>query len=200
MIKRWMIADLHLGHAKIMEYEERPFATLEEVDRTIIKNWNNTVSKYDKVFVLGDVSFYHKERLMEIVKQLNGHKILVKGNHDKKSNDYWLECGFKEVSKYPIVLPELNVIMSHEPLESVGGFFNYHGHVHSKIESYEGRKPLNYKCVSVENVGYTPMLLEERVHKTRKTLEELMEGYEGDYDYEEIAAVPIGRERFWDEV
>ena len=40
MAKRYLIADTHFGHARIMEYENRPFASVEDMDVKIIENWN----------------------------------------------------------------------------------------------------------------------------------------------------------------
>lgn len=160
MIKHWGISDPHFGHDKILKYEERPFKNIEEMDKVMIDNWNGVVGKYDKVFVLGDVSFHHKERTTEIIKSLKGHKILIKGNHDKQSNQYWLDCGFQEVSKYPIILINQGIVLSHQPVENdIGILKNYHGHVHSNIENYEKLNPSKFKCVSVELIKYTPIQL-----------------------------------------
>jgi calcineurin-like phosphoesterase family protein len=58
----FMISDMHFGHKNIMLYEVRPFKSVEDMDNSIIQNWNKVVGKNDKVFVLGDVSFYNKEK------------------------------------------------------------------------------------------------------------------------------------------
>ena len=95
MSKTFFIADLHFGHKNIIEYEHRPFKDIETMDEKIVQNWNNIVSKEDRVFVLGDVSFYDKEKTINIVSGLNGHKNLILGNHDRGRNiDYWYQCGF----------------------------------------------------------------------------------------------------------
>ena len=58
------------------------------MDKTIIKNWNSVIANDNIVFVVRDVSFYGKDKTAEIVQQLHGRKILIKGNHDKR-NSYW---------------------------------------------------------------------------------------------------------------
>lgn len=76
-------SDLHFGHEGIIKMCNRPFQSLEEMDETLIKNWNSLVKPKDKVYVLGDFFMYYKKpKLREILNRLNGTKILIKGNHD----------------------------------------------------------------------------------------------------------------------
>lgn len=55
-------ADPHFGHTNIIRYENRPFASAEEMDQELIRRWNETVSPEDTVYLLGDFSFYRKEK------------------------------------------------------------------------------------------------------------------------------------------
>ena len=50
----FIIADAHLFHKNIINYCGRPFENVEEMNNTIIKNWNRVVGKHDIVYVLGD--------------------------------------------------------------------------------------------------------------------------------------------------
>ena len=54
------------------------------MDANLIRMWNKTVSEDDLVYILGDFSFYDGEKTSNILKFLNGKKILVVGNHDSK--------------------------------------------------------------------------------------------------------------------
>lgn len=157
----FFIADPHFGHKNIIDYESRPFKSVEEMDETLIKNWNNTVSKTDKIFILGDFSFYSKERIYEIVTQLNGIKILVLGNHDRiHSVQWWKDVGFNDVSKNPIIYNN-NFILSHEPfgLEKYMPYFNIYGHVHWH-KNYMGYGKKGF-CVCIERIGYKPISWDE---------------------------------------
>jgi Predicted phosphoesterase or phosphohydrolase len=153
-----MISDMHFGHANIMKYENRPFVSVEEMTDAIIKNWNSTVKRDDKVFVLGDVSFYDKEKTKEILDKLNGTKVLILGNHDnERSTQWWYDVGFDEVYKYPIIYNNF-YILSHEPvyLNENMPYANIHGHIHHL--KYDSKQFFN---VSVECINYTPIKFED---------------------------------------
>ena len=55
MGKNFYIADLHFGHKNIIRYDNRQFASVDEMDNTLIKNWNSVVSNDDTVYILGDI-------------------------------------------------------------------------------------------------------------------------------------------------
>ena len=121
----FMTSDLHMGHDKIRGYCNRPFKTVEEMDETIINNFNAKVKQDDTVYLLGDVSF-QPDRYID---KLNGYKILVMGNHDhKKYNELYDEvyeaCYFMKIGKY---MCELN----HYPYYYNNNVdFVIHGHIH----------------------------------------------------------------------
>jgi calcineurin-like phosphoesterase family protein len=158
MEKVYFISDMHFGHTNIMKYENRPFDTVEEMDNTIIENWNKVINKNDLIFVLGDVSFYSKELTYHIIHKLHGRKILIIGNHDKsRSLTWWGDVGFNIVYHYPIIYNEF-YMLSHEPLyvNSNMPYANIHGHIHSMNICSKGEIQ-QYFNVSVENINYTPI-------------------------------------------
>lgn len=171
-MKTYFISDLHFGHKNIIKLCNRPFATPEEMDKTLTENWNNTVAKEDKVFVLGDVSFYPQEKTKKIITNLNGQKLLVKGNHDEKSNQWYVDCGFKKVYDMPVLFQDF-FLLSHKPLEWLdqeGVFGNFHGHIHND-HRYLHITQRSYN-VSVEINNYTPVLFEDMVAKMYKVEQE----------------------------
>ena len=62
--RTFLVADLHLGHANIIKYCNRPFSSVEEMNDALISNWNNTIGEEDRVFFLGDFALGSKERVM----------------------------------------------------------------------------------------------------------------------------------------
>ena len=161
MSNKWLIADPHFGHKNIIEYENRPFKSTEEMDEVMVTNWNNAVGKEDKVFVLGDFALANSEKTKMYVEMLNGYKILILGNHDRGySVSWWLDAGFDEVSAYPVIVDEW-FMLSHEPLyvNQNMPYANIFGHVHGN-PAYVDCSARSY-CVSVERIGYTPVDFEE---------------------------------------
>lgn len=82
-METWFTSDLHLGHVRIIELCNRPFADVREMNRAIIENWNRVVQPLDRVFVLGDVALGKLNETLPLIKKLNGGKFLVPGNHDR---------------------------------------------------------------------------------------------------------------------
>lgn len=159
-MKVFVISDTHFGHKNIIQFCNRPFATIDEMDNTLIKNWNETVSNKDVVIHLGDVGLGSREKIAAIVAQLNGKKILVKGNHDNWSDDTYRAMGFATVSKFPILYDGF-YLCSHTPLvlSQTTPYFNCYGHVHNDERYIDNATS---KCFCVERIGYRPYLLYEK--------------------------------------
>ena len=79
----YFTSDTHFGHQNIIKYCDRPFVDKYEMDRVIVQNWNKTVKPDDTVYHLGDVIFYGSDKADALIQGLNGHKIVMRGNHDK---------------------------------------------------------------------------------------------------------------------
>lgn len=84
--KLYFTADSHAGHKNIINYCNRPFTSVEEMDKALVNNWNSVVTNNDIVFHLGDFCFGTLEQWINFRKQLNGQIIFIKGNHDKHQN------------------------------------------------------------------------------------------------------------------
>lgn len=69
----YFISDLHLGHNRILSFDNRPFTNIEDHDNFIIKQWNDTVNVDDDVYTLGDVSYHNVTKIIDIHNQLNGN-------------------------------------------------------------------------------------------------------------------------------
>ena len=161
MEKIWFIADSHFFHKNVIDYCNRPFLSIEEMNSTLIYNWNNIVKNNDRVFMLGDFALCGKDKIIEIGNQLKGRKILILGNHEGASLKTYYEAGFEMVYKYPIYFN--NWILSHMPQPNCP-CVNIHGHLHQInvddcLDFEKGKKP--YINVSADKINFTPISLKE---------------------------------------
>lgn len=161
-MKRWVIADLHFCHQNIIEYGNRPYKSLQEMNQALIDNWNKVVKKEDIVYVLGDFTLTRKMTVIKnLVQSLNGNKVLIMGNHDTRKPKDYIEAGFIQATRKPILL-EPRLILMHEPPNSEDIWYRakyVFGHVHNKkcdADNYG-----NCACVSVERINYTPVDLDK---------------------------------------
>jgi len=165
----FLTSDTHFGHAGVCRFtcddgvtKIRPWTDPDEMDEEMVKRWNETVGKNDKVYHLGDVVI--NRRCLSIMRRLNGDKVLIKGNHDIfKLQDYLPH--FRDIRGYHVMN---NMILSHVPVhpESFGRFrANIHGHLHQRRVMCEvwGEMQVDprYFNVSVEQTDFRPILFEE---------------------------------------
>lgn len=82
--KTYFTSDLHFGHANILKYTNRPYANVEEMNESLILNWNDAVPKDGVVFSLGDFAFCGIDAIVSILEQLHGTIYMIGGNHDRQ--------------------------------------------------------------------------------------------------------------------
>ena len=170
----FLIGCTHFGHENMYKFLNKDgtrvrhqFADAKQGDEAMVERWNNTVSKGDKVYVLGDVAF-HKRHLATIGR-LNGSKILVKGNHDNLQLAEYAKY-FRDVRAYHRLVDDL--VLSHVPVhpQSLWSernnkyWINIHAHLHSGavMNFLDASLPdSRYFSVCVERINYTPISLEE---------------------------------------
>lgn len=114
----YIISDLHISHRNILNYQpNRKFENAQEINAAIISNWNSIVKETDLTYILGDVGFGDIKDLCGLINQLNGDKILVIGNHDKRyiNKPLFREC-FREIHKtITKVINGKKIYFVHEP-------------------------------------------------------------------------------------
>ena len=141
----YFTADNHFGHKRIQYFEAQNrsvFETTRDMDEFMIKAWNKTVKKDDTIYHLGDFALAPKNRKKEIMEQLNGYKIVIRGNHDA-GPIHMKEIGFDEVYNWMTLklireeLPDKRLLLVHDSgkflKRRVDNVIDYIicGHVHS---------------------------------------------------------------------
>ena len=111
------ISDLHFGHANVIRFDGRPFADTKQMEEVLIDNWNGVVTEKDTTFILGDFCWGTEPEWKRIVPQLNGDKVLIRGNHDLKSMSSGLKKMFQDIKEYKEITDNgKHVIMCHYPI------------------------------------------------------------------------------------
>jgi calcineurin-like phosphoesterase family protein len=140
-----------------------------EMDEAMVDNWNKVVPKEGAtVYHLGDVAM--KEKQLPILNRLHGKKKLILGNHDIFSAKVYLQY-FYDVQACKV---GDGIIMTHIPIhgDSIKQRWkaNVHGHLHAGCVMMDDDKNCRvfnprYLCVSVEQIGYTPLSWEDMMKR-----------------------------------
>ena len=173
--RTFFTSDTHFGHKNVIKYCNRPFASVEEMDRTLIENWNAVVGQYDHVYHLGDFGLTSTEEICRVLKRLNGIKYFVKGNHDKGVRGEALKY-FQWVKDYfELRYRDKNndkqlIVLCHYAFESWNkahhGSWHLHGHSHHTLPSPDWMRRLD---AGVDGHNYTPISLEQvEAHMKKK--------------------------------
>jgi calcineurin-like phosphoesterase family protein len=100
---------MHFFHENILKFGQRDeFNSLDEMHNHMIREWNKAVGKKDLVYIVGDFSFGSYEESKSMLNRLNGKKILIMGNHDRKpkrhiSRKEFMDMGFVEVMDEDVI-------------------------------------------------------------------------------------------------
>ena len=155
------VADLHIGHANVIKYDNRPFADINEMNNTIIEHWNSRVRTTDTVYILGDFIWAKESEWPYYVMPLAGIKVLIRGNHDPTHFSATTKHCFAEITNLKeIVDGDRNVIMCHYPIPFFRKGFSptsymLYGHVHQTKE-YEYLKEMRKTILANANGYGTP--------------------------------------------
>lgn len=152
-------SDTHFGHDNIIRYCNRPFESVEEMDRVIISNWNKVVGDNDTVYHLGDFSFKDPYPYR---KSLKGKIVLIQGNHDFK------RILGRHITLFESIHDLLSIRIEHQWIvlchyalavwdKSHFGAWHLFGHSHGSFEGTTG-KTLD---VGVDSNAFTPVSFEE---------------------------------------
>lgn len=184
----FITSDLHLSHNNIWkpDYASRPVSSTEEMNEMLISNWNEVVSQNDTVYVLGDVCMGKIAESLPLCELLQGHKVLVFGNHDRMfrpKNDNQFHKWMTEYSQYfESITNEMvwndRLLFNHFPYSGdshdedrylssrpqKSRLWLCHGHTHQK-EFLSGEKSIHIG-IDAEVANYSPIPIEKVVAAT----------------------------------
>lgn len=124
-------------------------------DEEQIKRINSKMGKKDTIIFLGDIGN------LECIKKIRGYKVLIKGNHDDKSNSFYERAVvdgkdnhlFDEVYEGALMISK-NILLSHEPIDNFPYAVNLHGHTHNSPDE-------DNMCA--EHINFTPVSLKKLI-------------------------------------
>lgn len=181
----FIVSDHHFFDTQAMILSGRPYTP--DTDGMIANAidmfnlHNQSVDKDDMVIFLGDVARLNsrtKNIFKELLPQLKGHKILVKGNHDRKSDQFYLDCGFEGITDYLVIgrfflchYPLHEIHSSHEKLLLKIAKHHkcdtiIHGHVHTQEKKNFSDKDFIRINVCVDYSEMIPTKFTEHIFKT----------------------------------
>lgn len=164
-------SDLHLDHKNVISLNNRPFASIQQMNEELIKNWNKKVQEHDTVYVLGDFCWgWNSNKIKETLSKLNGYKILVIGNHDRY-NPHEKSNSWEKITSYEeLLIDNDHIILSHYPIAEWDrcwyGSYHLYGHCHGKFNLAELTKNTRHKNTRCMDVGvdcnnYEPLSWDE---------------------------------------
>jgi calcineurin-like phosphoesterase family protein len=114
---KYFTSDWHDGHKNIIKYCDRPFKSIEEQCTVLLKNLSY-LTEEDKLYVLGDCFFSRTdEEIRMFLNCIKSKKILIRGNHDRKSMKSWKNLGFDAVYKHLIItISDTQFLLVHDPV------------------------------------------------------------------------------------
>ncbi|PMC34554.1 hydrolase [Bacillus sp. UMB0899] len=169
-MQKYYIADPHFGHEAIIKFCQRPFQTVEEMNRVMIDNWNNLVSAEDEVYIIGDFMYRSKHHPEYYLDQLKGKKHLILGNHDRWTNQVDLPLYFESVTQVKEIEDQSrHIVLCHYPMVEWPryhkGSIHIFGHIHnSKNAAYDYyRNQDNMFNAGVEINHFKPVTLQHLI-------------------------------------
>jgi len=183
----FFISDTHFNHTNIINLCRRPFSSVDEMNDTLIKNWNSVVKPDDTIFHLGDFALGDATIWNSLLDKLQGHVYLICGNHDHKTLDSSnISKRFEAVSDQMMIdVNGQKILLNHYPFltysTSRQTVWQLFGHVHSNpymtgddSSRLQHLWPTQYD-VGVDNNNYFPIsfheiktIIQERCRQQKK--------------------------------
>lgn len=173
----FVFADPHFDHTNIIKYCNRPFKSTNQMNKTILENYNKLVHDDSIILFLGDMAYGRDSETPKTwLRRLRGQIYYMKGNHDDgihySINPTYCKGVYKHMN---IACMGYTFMFIHDPDEivlnyPVIGYKNWiiHGHKHNHAPFFNiGTRRIN---VSVENTNYGPMRLSDIIAEIEKNI------------------------------
>jgi calcineurin-like phosphoesterase family protein len=168
----WFTSDTHFGHKNIIKYSNRPYKDVSEMNEKMVDLWNKTVNPEDLVFHLGDIAMGQRALAPAIIDRLNGHIVLVPGNHDHPNTIGYMTLlsGEQAYSLREIRVDKQRIVLCHYAMriwhKSHHGSWHLYGHSHASLEDKPWGKSMDVGVDAANLLGFglRPISFEEISH------------------------------------
>ena len=164
LMNYWVIADTHIGHSMLVAKGHRPADYAEK----LLLNIERLCRKGDILIHLGDVCFGNDaaNNLLMVSAAREARRWLVRGNHDDKSLNWYLEHGWDfAFESFRLNIFGCRILFSHEPQAAGDYELNIHGHLHAgdHRDVPDSIRHAGQVLVSMEALDYRPANLKDLV-------------------------------------
>ena len=180
-------SDLHFCHDKEFLYGPRGFTNVQDMNETLVENWNKIIKPNDEIYNLGDFALNDIEAAARYINCLNGRIYWIFGNHDtEKKIDFIMDncdnvwsIGHADLFKYD---KKYSIYMSHYPTLTANfddkkfsqHIIALHGHTHQQKNWIDINNPFTYH-VGVDSHNNMPIHIDEIITDIRKCWDEIKE-------------------------
>jgi calcineurin-like phosphoesterase family protein len=156
----YFISNLHLDHANIIDYCDRPFDSVAAMNERLVANWNDVADPGDEVLFGGDLTaFTNLATRLDWLEQLNGEIVYLAGNHDDTVLDTLEDVHFFE--HFQFEYGGMRFYAVHDLADAPRDFSGWmiHGHHHNNWpDEFPFVDPaLRQINISVELLDYRPL-------------------------------------------
>lgn len=132
------ISDLHFGHESIISKCNRPFSSIEKMNKAIVNNINAVTDSDDILMILGDVACYRYNPVKEL-EAIHCKKVLIIGNHDRSLlSHHSFRKQFLDIRETELFTDGKDkLFLAHFPHAEWDGYYksryHFYGHIHNSF-------------------------------------------------------------------
>ena len=94
----YFTSDIHFCDITTLKADCRPFKSINQFDKYIIKLWNKTAKKNDTIYVVGDLldcdgpNHFSWHKALKYIKKIKANIVLIMGNNEQRILDNYFDC------------------------------------------------------------------------------------------------------------
>lgn len=134
----YFTSDTHYGHANIIKYSSRQFASVSEMNDAIVKNINDKVRENDTLYHLGDFAMGGQQNVFEFRSRIKcKNVVLILGNHDNRKVVNTPGLFSRVYDLYEYKGGNRSIVLCHYAMKvwnkAHHGYFHLYGHSHGTL-------------------------------------------------------------------